>query len=139
MFSTASQPSGRYYFEGESPFNKLDISFLTQAEFDTICSDKRIGSHAIVPNLLHVAGQIASAEADLRKRAPWTAVTITGWETEAGRLLYVHLEAVKARLRGRVAKQSDTETRADLLRMLSNSHQTSGGNWVSLAQQCVGL
>ena len=35
-FSTAEQPSGRYWFEGESPFHKLDVSLHPLAAYEAV-------------------------------------------------------------------------------------------------------
>src|SRR5256885_10953171 len=37
MFSSVSQPSGRYWFCNESPFHRLDVTFHSPSEHAAIC------------------------------------------------------------------------------------------------------
>ena len=53
--------------------------------------------------------------ADRRLTSPAGRVDVTPCETKIGRLLYLHLEAAKTQLRGRLAKRNVLETRAALL------------------------
>jgi len=47
-FSLADQPSGRYWFVGESPFHKLDVSFVSLPEYQRTVHEGTMQGHAIV-------------------------------------------------------------------------------------------
>ena len=65
--------------------------------------------------------------ADRRLTSPAGRVDVTPRETEIGRLLYLHLEAAKTQLRGRLAKRNVLETRAALLDAAAETPILAGG------------
>jgi hypothetical protein len=119
MFTGVAQPSGRYWFCNESPFHRLDVTFHSPAEHAAVCRSGVRGGHPIHLRSEYLVEVSADAPADLpahsRLLLPIGRVEITPREAEIGRLLYVHLEAAKAQLRGRPSKRNVLETRAALL------------------------
>jgi hypothetical protein len=120
MFTGVAPPSGRYWFCNESPFHRLDITFHSPAEHAAVRQAGVRGGHPIQLRPEYVAEVSADAPADpspdTRLISPIERVDVTPCETEIGRLLYLHLEAAKAQLRGRPAKRNVLQTRAALLR-----------------------
>ncbi len=115
MFTGVSQPSGRYWFYNESPFHRLDVSFLSPAEHAAICRSGFRSGHWIQTRSEYVAHLPADLSADTRLNLPARCVEVAPRETEIGRLLYRHLETAKDELRGRPARRNIAETRAALL------------------------
>jgi hypothetical protein len=125
-FTGIEQPSGRYWFCDESPFHRLDISFLSsEAHAAICCSGVRFG-HPITIKPEHVADLPPDPYTDARLFSPVGRLEITARERHIGRLLYVHLEATKCQRRGRPIKRSITETRAALLDAASSSMSAAG-------------
>jgi len=139
-FSGVAQPSGRYWFEDELPFHRLDVSFYAPAAFATVGRD---GLHKDYP--VTVQSEYVRAEPPVdrgrgtgRSTAP-PVLAISPAETEAGRLLYRHLEAAKARRRGHTGTWDSRDTRAALLDRLAVPLTTAGGDFARLARQCLDL
>jgi len=114
-FASVPQPSGRYWFDGESPFNRLDVSFCSPAEHEAVCRSGVNGGHPVTLHPEYVARLPADPSADEGLRPPAGRVDVSPRETAIGRLLYIHLEAAKKQLRGQPTKRSVRETRAALL------------------------
>jgi hypothetical protein len=127
MFTAVAQPSGRYWFCNESPFHRLDVTFHSPAEHAAVCRSGVRGGHPIHVRPEYMAHVPADLSADRRLTSPAGRVDVTPCETEIGRLLYRHLEAVKTQLRGRLAKRNVLETRAALLAAAAETPILAGG------------
>jgi hypothetical protein len=137
-FSVGQQPSGRYWFADESPFNRLDVSFYTPEGFEAVCRD---GVHADFPVTVrseYVRGE-APTTAPGAHFHPSGPLRITPGEQSIGRLLYVHLEAAKAYRRKLDCKWDLRETRAALAAALSTRPITVGGDFQRLARAALQL
>jgi hypothetical protein len=127
MFSGVAQPSGRYWFWNESPFHRLDVTFHSPAEHAAVCRSGVRGGHPIHIRPEYLAHVPVDLSADRRLTSPAGRVDATPCETEIGRLLYLHLEAAKTQLRGRLAKRNLLETRAALLNAVAAAPMLAGG------------
>lgn len=127
MFTAVAQPSGRYWFCNESPFHRLDVTFHSPAEHAAVCRSGVRGGHPIHVRPEYMAHVPADLSADRRLISPAGRVEVTPCETEIGRLLCRHLEAVKTQLRGRLAKRNVLETRAALLAAAAETPILAGG------------
>jgi hypothetical protein len=127
MFTGVAQPSGRYWFSNESPFHRLDVTFHSPAENAALCRSGIRSGHPIHLRPEHLSQVPADRAADRRLTSPASRVDVTPRETEVGRLLYVHLEAAKAQLRGRPRKRNVLETRAALLDAVAQTPILAGG------------
>ena len=127
MFTGVPQPSGRYWFCGESPFRRLDVSFHSPAEHERVCLAGVRQGHPVNVHPEYVAQRSPDGAADARLLSPMHPVKVTAQETEVGRLLYNHLETAKEHLRGRQAKRSIAESRAALLHAASQTPMMVGG------------
>ena len=101
-FTGVAQPSGRYWFDDESPFHRLDVSFYSPAAHAVVCGSGVHSGHSVTVTPEHVAHRLVDLAADARLLAPAAPVEVTPRETNIGRLLYVYLETAKDQLRGRV-------------------------------------
>lgn len=87
-FSTMPQPSGRYWFDGESPFHQLDVSFDAPEEYERIRRD------GLKQGLTIAAREIWRADSDAcasraTAAAPRVAIPVPGPEWEHhGRFVY---------------------------------------------------
>ena len=107
-FSDGRNPSGRYWFRGVSPFQRLDVSFFGRCEFDEIMVGG--GRFARPPfHPIRFGGPRASITA---------ADSIPAWSPLdhdfAGALRDFH-EAAKAESRGRTPKRSVTALEDEVL------------------------
>lgn len=100
MFTGVPQPSGRYWFGDEPPFNRLDVSFYAPAEFVRVRGEGVREGHPLVSRVEYVATRPPDPDADARLRAPWEGAVVPAEETQAGRALYVFLETLKRARRG---------------------------------------
>lgn len=141
MFTGVAQPSGRYWFADESPFHRIDISFYCVADYLEL---RRVGlknGHPMTTREEYSATAATDLMRDQSSYGSATAATIQRHETEAGRCLYFHLEAVKQRMRGGPGKHDARETHAALARAIEQSEAASfaGGDFVGLARRCLDL
>ena len=118
-FTSVAQPSGRYWFDDESPFHRLDISFYSRAEHAAICRSGFRSEHPVTVKPEHVAHVSADPSVDARLLSSADRVEVTQRETNIGRLLYRHLETAKDQMRGRQGNRNIIETRAALLDVTS--------------------
>jgi hypothetical protein len=140
MFTGVPQPSGRYWFADESPFTRLDVSFYAPADFEAVCRDGLTVDHPVTVRIEHVCDPAPVALLpDPASHTAAPVLDITPAETEAGRLLYVHLEAVKAERRGHVGKRDSRQTREALRHCLATPLEMAGGDFERLARQCLEL
>jgi predicted nucleotidyltransferase len=114
-FTGVAQPSGRYWFDGESPFHRLDVSFYSPADYAAICRSGLRSEHLVAVKPEHVSHVSVAPSADARLLAPADREEVTQRETDIGRLLYRHLETAKNQMRGRQGQRTIVETRAALL------------------------
>jgi len=120
-FSGVAQPSGRYWFDDESPFHRLDVSFYSPAEHAVVCRSGVHSGHPVMVKPEYVAHRPVDPAADARLLSPANRVDVTPRERYIGRLLYVHLETAKDRMRGWPAERNILETRAELLDAASST------------------
>lgn len=141
MFTGVAQPSGRYWFADESPLHRIDISFYCVADYIDVCRDGLKHGHPVTTREEYSATVAANLMRDQSLFGPATAAIIQPHETEAGRCLYFHLEAVKQRMRGGPAKRDVRETYAALARAIEQSEGASfgGGDFAGLARRCLDL
>jgi len=149
-FSIGRQPSGRYWFANESPFNRLDVSFYSPDGFEVVCRD---GLHADYP--VTVRSEYQRAEESTQRREDFTLrggaskgpqdarlrpirpLDVTPAEQALGRLLYTHLEAAKANCRNHASTGDVQETRTSLVAALSSLPMTVGGDFQRLARAAL--
>ena len=141
MFRGVAQPSGRYWFADESPFHRIDISFYSVADYIIVCRDGLKNGHPVTMREEYSATAAPDLMRDQSLCGPATAAAIQPHETDAGRCLYFHLEAVKQRMRGGPGKHDARETRAALARAIEQSEAASfaGCDFVGLARRCMDL
>lgn len=141
MFTGVTQPSGRYWFADESPLHRIDISFYCVADYIDVCRDGVKNGHPVTTREEYSATLAPDLMRDRSLFGPARAAAIQPHETEAGRCLYFHLEAVKQRMRGGPGKHDARETRAALARAIEQSETVSfgGGDFVGLARRCLDL
>jgi len=117
MFGNAAQPAGRYWFDHESPFHKIDISFHS-------CSDYQI----IINQPLYFGYPVTVCEVYARKApalsvdlpAPCYPVEISATERAIGMQVYYMLRAIKLYSRGEW-ERSIVEERYAALRAVMGS------------------
>ena len=136
-FTGVPQPSGRYWFADESPFTRLDVSFYAPADFEAVCRNGLKEEHSVNVRIEHIRGrpheEIASGAGS------HASLDITPAEIEAGRLLYVHLEAVKAARRAQPSSYSQDQTREALRLCLATQLTPAGDDFERLARLCLDL
>ena len=116
MFTDVKQPSGRYWFQGESPFHRIDVSFLSTAAFaDIVASGARQG-YPITLRSEYVAQCPADLAADARRVMPAAPIETTAADTAVGKLLYRYLEATKRERRGCGDRVSAARAYSDLMK-----------------------
>lgn len=123
-FTSARQPSGRYWFEDESPFNKLDISFDNEDDYNSILnSGGRLG-HDITAHKL------------FQRTSPFTPTTITTTafpliiseqEQAIGNYIYQSLRSLKHCHRG-IEDTRGFENLKSIANKLSPETKMSGGD-----------
>lgn len=140
MFTGVPQPSGRYWFADEAPFTRLDVSFYDPVAFEAVCRNGLREDHPVTVRIEHVSDHAPVALLpDAAGHAAAPVLDITPAETEAGRLLYVHLEAVKAERRGQVGQHDQRQTREALRHCLATPVEMASGDFERLARQCLEL
>lgn len=102
MFTRVPQPSGRYWFGGESPFHRLDVSFYSTAAHAVVTQSGFRYGHPISCRAEYVAHLPPDPSADSQLHTMAAPARVTPLEDAIGRLLYVHLETAKRQLRGHV-------------------------------------
>lgn len=139
-FTGVTQPSGRYWFVDEAPFTRLDVSFYAPTAFEAVCRTGLKENHPVTVRIEHVRDPAPVAPlADAASHTAVPMLDITLAEIEAGRLLYVHLEAVKAARRGQVGKYDRRQTREALRHHLAAPLEVAGGDFERLARECLDL
>jgi hypothetical protein len=111
-FTDIPQPSGRSWFCGESPFHRLDVSFVTSSVHRTIASSGLRAGHPITIRPEYIAQAPANSIADRQAAAPIRPRVVTASETAIGKLLYEYLEAAKSERRGRQPRKSSFVVRS---------------------------
>jgi hypothetical protein len=137
-FSVGQQPSGRYWFADESPFNRLDVSFYSPDGFEVVCRDALHADHPVTVRSEYVRVEQSTPPPGTHLR-PIGPLDITPAEQAIGRLLYMHLEAAKAHRRTDAGKWDVRETRAALIEALSAQPVTMGGDFQRLARAAIQL
>jgi predicted nucleotidyltransferase len=124
-FTGVDQPSGRYWFADEAPFNRLDVSFYSTAEFEVVCRDGLKEDMPMFARVEYVADGPFDADQDALLHPPWQRVAIPPEEVVAGRLLFGYLEAAKKERRGRGTADELAEARCALARVLDEGATAS--------------
>jgi hypothetical protein len=101
MFTGVPQPSGRYWFEDEQPFGRLDVSFYSADGFAAVRQAGLKEGMPVITRAEYVATRPVDHDADARLCDPWPGVEVRPEETAAGRALYQYLETLKSLRRGR--------------------------------------
>ena len=107
-FTTAMQPFGRYWFVGESPFHKIDISFDSIDEYEGFLQGKDRRGCEIVTREVYRRAATYTPESN---HIPPFPLTIGEHEQEVGNYIYRSLCSLKSVLRG----GDDTRGFEDLL------------------------
>jgi hypothetical protein len=128
MFTGVPQPSGRYWFENESPFLRLDISFHSTADHAIIVKTGVRADHPIRTRSEYCAQSKPDLVSDELIYPPARALHIKESEIDVGRLLYIHLEALKYAMRNRPWKRDPAMTRAELLAAMVSLPAAVGGD-----------
>src|SRR5207248_11234760 len=81
MFSSVSQPSGRYWFCNESPFHRLDVTFHSPTEHAAICRSGVRSGHPIHVRTEYVAHIPVDLLSDRRLYSPVVPLDVTPRET----------------------------------------------------------
>ena len=99
VFSLADQPSGRYWFADESPFHKLDVSFVPLAEYRRLMQEGTSNGHPITLREIHaVTSPMPGAV------PPPVAPNIIHFSEAETRIRQCHvplMNSLRSRLRGR--------------------------------------
>lgn len=98
-FGTREQPSGRYWFAGESPFNRLDISFICEDDYQSYLDDNNYFGHEITLREVYTSDLNSNAAGDFDPKH--FLEPAADYETEIGAYIYFSLEALKHCLRGK--------------------------------------
>ena len=140
MFTGVPQPSGRYWFADEAPFTRLDVSFYAPADFEVVCRNGLRQAYPVTVRVEYVCDDDSAAlRPDAASQTAAPVLDIVPAETEAGRLLYLHLEAVKVARRGHAGKHDPRQTREVLRRCLATPVKMASGDFERLARQCLDL
>jgi predicted nucleotidyltransferase len=114
MFSTAAQPSGRYWFDGESVFHKLDVSFITPEEYaEHFRAPSRLG----YPVTLREIHRNDAPRGAMSHAAPYVC-QITERETLIGTWIVYAENTIRATLRGQQPRRSLFEVSENLAQSL---------------------
>lgn len=138
-FSAMEQPSGRYYFAGESPLHRLDISFESvegyQARLDNPPHEYTITYREIYTSDTNPATPDAADALPFLQPA-------SDHETRLGSLIFFSLRAIKHHLRTGVILENDIPRIAGLrdeLPTLPRDTVMSGGRIGELAHQTADM
>ncbi len=97
-FSAVEQPAGRYWFAGESPFHRLDVSFHAVEEHLACYLDSaRMGDCGELRAVHLRAPSPGPTDSSLD---PFPRLSISARETEIGRWIHRLFNSLKAQLRG---------------------------------------
>lgn len=92
------QPSGRYWFVGESPFHRLDISFSTVSEYSSgLAEHPLLGGRIVLREVYARRPGLGTGRAPGRRAEP---ITMVAGERHLGALSIRLSEALKHSLRG---------------------------------------
>jgi len=97
-FSAVEQPAGRYWFEGESPFQRLDVSFHTVEEHLGGYRDSRGMADCGEFRAVYVRG--ANSSPLVSSLGPFPRLHISSRETEIGKWIHRLFNSLKAQFRG---------------------------------------
>jgi hypothetical protein len=125
MFTGVPQPSGRYWFGGESPFHRLDVSFHSGADDAAACGGGVRCGFPINVRTEYIATNPSEPDTDTSRFARATPVKITDADGHTGRLLYLYLKAAKLECRNQQPQQGAQEIRAALLENRAQSTMMS--------------
>jgi len=112
LFSAAPQPSGRFWFADASPFQKIDVSFLTVIEYHAQQAHPVVLGQPIT--LREVYSRPDSAPGGSVSVVTPSPLEITEEETGIGRRVYCLSLSAKARARGKTDGQYLEEDIASL-------------------------
>jgi hypothetical protein len=102
-FTGGVQPSGRYWFTDESPFQKIDVSFFTVDEYQAMQAHPVVLRYPITLKEIYTRPDTAASEM-LSVMEP-SSLDFTAEETEIGRWVYRLSLSAKARARGKADGQ----------------------------------
>jgi hypothetical protein len=124
MFTDVRQPSGRYWFRGESPFHRVDVSFLsTTARAEIAASGEREG-YPVILQSEYVAQCAVDPAADAHRVVPAPRIE-TAADAGVGKLLYRYLEATKRERRGCGDRMSAAQAHSDLMKAMMTMRSES--------------
>ncbi|MHB0937166.1 MAG: hypothetical protein ACYDCO_12975 [Armatimonadota bacterium] len=109
-FSAAPQPSGRYWFTDESPFQKIDISFFTIAEYRAMQARPIVLGQPITLREVYTQAVSAASESAVEP----LPLDLSGEEIEIGRRVYRLSLSARVRARGKADGQHLEEDIAGL-------------------------
>jgi hypothetical protein len=100
MFSSDSQPAGRYWFADESPLTRLDISFHTPEQFEQLNNTKMYLGSSVQIRTLYRSSQPACPPCCATNSVPQQQLLVPEYENMLGEYIYRILRAIKHVLRG---------------------------------------
>ena len=115
MFSVTGQPSGRYWFSDESPFQKLDISFHSPADYHDLLSSSAQKGFGIEE--INVVNSTKVDPADLPE--PCSHLEVSSQEQEIGLWIRRVVDSLKAHLREK-CELTETLSTVDGLRQATS-------------------
>ena len=136
MMSGLEQPSGRYWFEDESPFTRLDVTFYAPEGYAAVLRRGEKEGFPVTARAEYDAGGRVDAAADAARFPPAGPVAVTQRDRDAGRALLVYLEAAKRPLRGTGGPEEAAAARAVVMDVLARG--VGGEAWERLARRALG-
>lgn len=134
-FTSAQQPSGRYWFVGESPFHKIDISFDSMEDYEALLQGGgRLGHNIIAHEVFRRScPSLPSVEV-----VPARPQVISDWEKEIGNYIYQSLRSLKRCFRGEDDTRGFEELQA-AADQLSRDAVMAGGMIGELVHSVAGM
>jgi predicted nucleotidyltransferase len=132
-FTAAEQPSGRYWFVGESPFHKLDISFDPIEDYARVIRDGGRLGHKITA---HEVYRRLEPSVTTSGAMPGRPLIIDEREWEVGLSIYRSLLSLKSCLRGGDGTRGFDELREAAME-LPRDAVMAGGNVGQLVHEVV--
>ncbi len=143
MFSSDRQPAGRYWFAGQSPLTRLDISFHTPEQLAMICQTRMYQGHPIACRELYrrepvcrVSSDVTSASSQLQ-----LPLQITELEAHFGSCIYRLSRAISCAMRSQPYRHRLEDCVQDLQQAMTQTqtHRLAGGDGHALGHALLQL
>jgi predicted nucleotidyltransferase len=129
------QPSGRYWFEDESPFTRLDVTFYAPEAFAAVLRRGEKEGFPVTVRAEYAASGPVNAAADAARFPPAAPVPVSQRDRDAGRALLVYVEAAKRPLRGTGGPEEAAAARGVVEDMLAR--RIGSEAWERLARRAL--